>query len=113
VQPDEVADAQVAPVVLQPTSGRPGPPSGTPTLCAPPPGCPVISSPTPMPSRATSSPSPIDHATTRSAIRCRTTTTASTAVASQISATAERMTEKSRASKGVSSLKWLRTPRAA
>lgn len=66
-----------------------------------------------MPSSDTSSPAPIDHATARSATRCRTTTTATTAVPSQITATADPMTEKRAWSEGVSSLKWLRTPRAA
>ena len=35
VEPDEVRDAQVAVLVLQPVPGRPGPPSTAPTVCAP------------------------------------------------------------------------------
>ncbi len=113
------------PVVLHPVSGMPGPPSGTPTACAPitprkvpSPSClvcsavgRVISAPRPIPTRDSTAP---DRRATRvaaSAIGLRTSSTVRTNVPVQITAIEAPMTANRVVFNGVPTLKWLVVPR--
>ncbi|CAM5290509.1 hypothetical protein SGRI78S_00326 [Streptomyces griseus subsp. griseus] len=112
------------PVVDQPVSGMAGPPSGTPTECAPmtsavsrflaarwPSLGPPIRKPRPAPARAISRPPRTARAVARSAMRLRSSRTAITRVAAHRTATVCPIALHSAVSKGVAVLKWLRRPR--
>ncbi len=108
------------PVVDQPVSGIEGPPSGTPTLCAPttletPRCCPgagwVIRKPTAAPASARRIPQRTAQADARSAMRARSSSTATTSVPAHRMTTVTAIALNRASSNGVAWLKWLRFPR--
>ena len=132
--PTKWAIRRSPPVVLQPTRGRPGPPSGTPTAW---PFSATMTNPSSRPTSVTTRPSRTaaptarsrpgsvggtrpsdcaitsDPATGSDLVPPRRKRSATASVANQSTTIVAPMTENRAASKAVSALKWLRTPRAA